>query len=190
MLVKITTDGSVLTNPGPGGWACIFRANGVAKSLYGFDSFSTNNQMELMAAIRGLEHLSRPCSVELHSDSEYVVNGITMWIKKWKKNGWIAGDWVRGAKINTPAFSMKSVKNKELWLRLDEATKRHRILWKHVKGHATDPDNLLCDQIARRAAHMQITGSAIVTDVDMTNIVQQAKKNDEQIIRTISFQDV
>lgn len=190
MLVKITTDGSVLTNPGPGGWACVFRANGIAKSLYGFETHSTNNQMELMAAIRGLEHLSRECSVELFSDSEYVVKGITMWIKKWKKNGWIAGDWKRGGAINTPAFSMKTVKNKELWERLDVAAQRHRMQWKHVKGHAVDPDNLLCDQIARRAAHLQIAGTAIVTDVDMTNIVQQAKKQDQEITRSISFQDV
>ena len=190
----MTCDGSVLTNPGPGGWACVFRTNGIAKSLYGFCPHATNNQMELMAAIRGLEHLSRPCNVEAYCDSEYVVKGISQWIKKWKKNGWIAGDFKRGGAYNTPAFSMKQVKNQDLWQRLDKAQERHRVIWHWVRGHNTKPDthkdNLLCDQIARRAALEQSEGTAVLTGVDMTNIIHQAKTNNPEIIRMITFEDV
>ena len=189
MIISLTCDGSCWPNPGPGGWACVFRANGVSKSLYGFDPKSTNNRMELTAAIRGLEHLKRECQVQLFCDSEYVVKGITQWIRKWKRNGWITGDFRNSAK-NTPGYSAKEVKNRELWERLDIARSRHSINWVHVKGHASHQDNLLCDQIARRAGREQIQGTAVLSNINLDNIVEEAKKSEDSLIRTITFEDI
>ena len=154
MLVKITTDGSCHPNPGPGGWACIFRMGPHCKALYGYSEKSTNIKMEITAAIMALEHLRFPCEVELTTDSEYVVKGITTWIHKWKKNGWVTASWG-----NTPS---KEVLNKDLWERLDKATERHRISWVWVKGHKDHKDNILADQLAGKARTEKIQGTLVI----------------------------
>ena len=134
--VNIWTDGACSGNPGPGGWGVILVAGEHTKELFGGEADTTNNRMELMAAISALEALKKPCEVTLHIDSQYVRQGITQWIHGWKKNGWKTAD-------------KKPVKNAELWLRLDEAAKRHRIDWQWVKGHAGDVMNERADQLAR-----------------------------------------
>ena len=140
--VVLITDGSCLGNPGRGGWAAILRFNTDKKELWGSEPESTNNRMELMAVIAGLENLNEPCRVLIEIDSQYVKNGITSWIKNWKRRGWITAS-------KTP------VKNKDLWQRLDEAVSRHSIDWKWVKGHADHDDNNRCDDLARTAAERQ-----------------------------------
>lgn len=137
-LVEIFTDGACKGNPGPGGWAAILRWNGAEKELSGGAPHTTNNRMEMMAAISALEALKRPCRVRITTDSEYLKNGITKWIKNWKKRGWITSQ-------NTP------VKNVELWKRLDEATARHQIEWRWVKGHSAHEENERCDTLAKSA---------------------------------------
>ena len=134
--VEIFTDGACSGNPGPGGWGAILRIGETEKELKGGDSETTNNRMELMAAIMALEALKRPCSVTLHTDSTYVKNGITDWIAKWKRNGWRTA-------------AKKPVKNAELWKRLEEALGPHKVTWKWVKGHAGHPENERADQLAR-----------------------------------------
>jgi ribonuclease HI len=134
--VDIWTDGACSGNPGPGGWGAILVMGEHRKELKGGDSPTTNNRMELMGAIMALEALTRPCTVTLHSDSQYVRQGITTWIHGWKKNGWKTAD-------------KKPVKNAELWQRLDEARKRHDVTWQWVKGHAGDPMNERADELAR-----------------------------------------
>jgi ribonuclease HI len=134
--VEIWTDGACSGNPGPGGWGVILVAGERRKELFGGEPDTTNNRMELMAAISALEALKKPCEVKLHIDSQYVRQGITAWIHGWKRNGWKTAD-------------KKSVKNAELWQRLEEATKRHRIDWIWVKGHAGDPMNERADELAR-----------------------------------------
>ena len=134
--VSIWTDGACSGNPGPGGWGVILVAGEHTKELFGGEGDTTNNRMELMAAISALEALKKPCDVTLHIDSQYVRQGITQWIHGWKKNGWKTAD-------------KKPVKNAELWQRLEEATKRHRIDWQWVKGHAGDPMNERADELAR-----------------------------------------
>jgi ribonuclease HI len=134
--VSIWTDGACSGNPGPGGWGVILVAGEHRKELFGGEPDTTNNRMELMAAISALEALKKPCDITLHIDSQYVRQGITQWIHGWKKNGWKTAD-------------KKSVKNAELWQRLEEATKRHRIDWQWVKGHAGDPMNERADELAR-----------------------------------------
>jgi ribonuclease HI len=134
--VAIWTDGACSGNPGPGGWGVILMAGEHRKELYGGEPDTTNNRMELMAAISALEALKKPCEITLHIDSQYVRQGITQWIHGWKKNGWKTAD-------------KKPVKNAELWQRLEEATKRHRIDWQWVKGHAGDPMNERADELAR-----------------------------------------
>ena len=138
-LVEIFTDGACRGNPGPGGWAALLRMGGKEKELGGGEPLTTNNRMELLAAIRALEALKRPCRVQLHTDSQYVRDGITRWIHNWRQNGWRTSD-------------KKPVKNAELWQELLEATKRHRIAWHWVKGHSGDPDNERVDALARAAA--------------------------------------
>jgi ribonuclease HI len=134
--VAIWTDGACSGNPGPGGWGVILMAGEHRKELFGGEPDTTNNRMELMAAISALEALKKPCEITLHIDSQYVRQGITQWIHGWKKNGWKTAD-------------NKPVKNAELWQRLEEATKRHRIDWQWVKGHAGDPMNERADELAR-----------------------------------------
>ena len=135
--VEIFTDGACRGNPGPGGWGVILRYKGKEKELYGGEAETTNNRMELMAAIMGLESLTRPCKVALTTDSKYVRHGITEWIHNWKKNG-----WKNSAK--------KPVKNAELWQRLDQAATRHQVEWHWVKGHSGHDENERADQLANR----------------------------------------
>jgi ribonuclease HI len=135
--VTAFTDGACSGNPGPGGWGAILSFNGTTKELSGGESLTTNNRMELMAAIAALEALTRPCTVDLYTDSQYLRGGITGWINGWKRNGWRTAD-------------KKPVKNVELWQRLDEATKRHKVDWRWVKGHAGDEMNERADELARQ----------------------------------------
>ncbi|RDJ23645.1 ribonuclease HI [Bosea caraganae] len=134
--VEIWTDGACSGNPGPGGWGAILSYMGKERELSGGEAMTTNNRMELMGAIAALETLTRPCTVALHTDSQYLRQGITAWIHGWKKNGWRTAD-------------KKPVKNEELWKRLDTALKQHKIEWKWVKGHAGDAMNERADALAR-----------------------------------------
>ena len=134
--VEIFTDGACSGNPGPGGWGAVLRYNGKVKEVSGGEALTTNNRMELMAAISALNALKEPCKVGLTTDSNYVREGISSWIHGWKKNGWRTAD-------------KKPVKNVELWQALDEATKRHAITWHWVKGHAGHPENERADELAR-----------------------------------------
>ncbi|MFA0924792.1 ribonuclease HI [Xanthomonas fragariae] len=145
--IEVHTDGSCLGNPGPGGWAALLRYNGREKELAGGEPNSTNNRMELMAAIMALETLTEPCQIVLHTDSQYVRQGITEWMTGWVRRNWktSGGD---------------PVKNRELWERLYAATQRHSIDWRWVKGHNGDPDNERVDVLARNQAIAQRAGSA------------------------------
>lgn len=133
--VIIYTDGACKGNPGPGGWGVLLSYKGARKEFYGGEKETTNNRMELIAAIQGLEALNRACRVELNTDSKYVLQGITEWLPNWKKRGWkTAGN--------------KPVKNEDLWRRLDAARSRHTIEWKWVKGHSGHPENERADELA------------------------------------------
>jgi ribonuclease HI len=136
MSVVIHTDGACSGNPGPGGWGAILDYNGTRKEIYGGEKDTTNNRMELKAAIEALNALKRPCKIEMHVDSNYVKDGISKWIHGWKRNGWKTAD-------------KKPVKNEELWRALDEAIQRHEISWHWVKGHAGHPENERADELAR-----------------------------------------
>lgn len=138
--VKIFSDGSCLKNPGgPGGYGIVLQYRGEEREFSdGFHS-TTNNRMEMMGALIGLERLKYPCNVILHSDSQYLKNGMTQWMKWWKRNGWVTSD-------------KKPVKNVDLWKRLDEAASRHNVRWKWVKGHAGHRENEICDRLAKIAA--------------------------------------
>lgn len=133
--VVIHTDGACSGNPGPGGWGAVLEYNGTVKELKGGMAQTTNNQMELTAAIEALNALKRPCAVEIHTDSQYVKNGIQGWLHGWKRNGW-------------KTAAKKPVKNVELWQALDAATKRHTITWHWVKGHAGHDLNERADRLA------------------------------------------
>jgi ribonuclease HI len=135
--VEIHTDGACRGNPGPGGWGAILRNGQTEKELYGGERETTNNRMELMAAIQALEALKRPCEVTLVTDSEYVMKGITEWLADWKRRGW-------------KTAAKKPVKNQDLWQRLDDATRTHRIDWQWVRGHTGHPENERADQLANR----------------------------------------
>ncbi len=135
--VVIYTDGACSGNPGPGGWGVLMQFGEHEKELKGGETSTTNNRMELLAAIEALEALKRPCMVNLHTDSTYLRDGITKWIVKWKRNGW-------------KTAAKKSVKNVDLWLRLEEAIARHDIDWHWVRGHAGDPGNEAADALARQ----------------------------------------
>ena len=135
--VEIWTDGACSGNPGPGGWGALLRFNGREKELFGGEKETTNNRMELMAAIEALNALKRPCEVHLHTDSQYVKGGITEWLSGWKRNGW-------------KTSQKKPVKNDDLWRELDTARERHRVEWHWVKGHAGVPENEKADELARR----------------------------------------
>jgi ribonuclease HI len=135
--VMIYTDGACSGNPGPGGWGAILMSGPHRKEIRGGEAPTTNNRMELLAAISALEALKRPSSVALYTDSNYLRDGITKWIFGWKRNGWKTAD-------------KKPVKNAELWQRLDEARRRHKIDWHWVKGHAGHPENERADELARQ----------------------------------------
>ncbi|MFN3869067.1 MAG: ribonuclease HI [Hyphomicrobiaceae bacterium] len=134
--VIVYTDGACSGNPGPGGWGAILMSGPHRKELKGGEADTTNNRMELLAAIAALEQLKRASNVELHTDSSYLKNGITQWIHGWKRNGWRTAD-------------KKPVKNADLWQRLEAATKLHNIDWRWVKGHAGHPENERADELAR-----------------------------------------
>ena len=140
--VQMFTDGACKGNPGPGGWGVVIRAGAREKNLSGGEPLTTNNRMELIAAIRGLEALKRPCRVSLYTDSVYVRDGITKWIHGWRKNGWRTAD-------------RKPVKNAELWQELVEAAAPHRVEWHWVKGHSGHPENDRADVLASDAAMAQ-----------------------------------
>lgn len=138
-IVELFTDGACKGNPGPGGWGVWMRYDGTDKELFGGEKETTNNRMELMAAIMGLENLTRPCKVRLTSDSKYVLQGITEWIDGWKKKG-----WKNAAK--------KPVKNADLWKRLDKAREMHEVEWEWVRGHTGHDGNEMADELANRGA--------------------------------------
>jgi ribonuclease HI len=134
--VSIWTDGACSGNPGPGGWGVVLRYGLHEKELKGGEAFTTNNRMELTAAIEALQALKQPCEVRLHTDSQYLRGGVTSWIERWKRNGWRTAEKM-------------AVKNKDLWRRLDAAAERHKIEWLWVKGHAHDKQNARADRLAR-----------------------------------------
>jgi ribonuclease HI len=144
--VQLITDGACLGNPGPGGWAAILRFNEKKKELWGSDRQTTNNRMELTAAIEGLRLLREQCEVEVVTDSEYVMKGITNWIHGWKRKGWMTA-------------AKKPVVNQDLWQALDEQVNRHKATWTWTKGHASHTDNNRCDELATRAAREQSKSS-------------------------------
>jgi ribonuclease HI len=145
--VELVTDGACLGNPGPGGWAVVMRHGGREKRLSGGEAWTTNNRMELMAAIRGLEALKRPCRVRLVTDSRYVQQGISEWLPNWRRRAWkTAGG--------------KPVLNQDLWQRLERAAAPHQVEWSWVRGHAGHADNELADSLARAAAERYRTEQA------------------------------
>jgi ribonuclease HI len=135
--VIIYTDGACRGNPGPGGWGALIKFVSMEKEIFGGKNDTTNNQMELLAAIEGLATLKEPCSVELFTDSKYVMDGITQWIKNWKKNNW-------------KTAAKKDVKNKELWQKLDHLISKHQVQWHWVKGHSGDAGNETADLLANK----------------------------------------
>jgi ribonuclease HI len=135
--VKVYTDGACRGNPGPGGWGVVLRFDGAEKTLYGGEPETTNNRMELTAAIRALEVLKRPCRVRLTTDSEYVKKGLTEWLPNWKRRGW-------------KTAARKPVKNADLWRRLDAAAARHEVHWHWVRGHSGHPGNERADALANQ----------------------------------------
>ena len=148
--VEIYTDGSSLGNPGPGGWAALLRFREREREIGGREAFTTNNRMELLAAIRGLETLRRPCRVRLVTDSTYVRDGITRWVASWKRRGWrTAGG--------------QPVKNVDLWQRLDDAAAGHEVDWVWTRGHSGHPDNERVDRRARAEAAAAMAGAAGAT---------------------------
>ena len=138
-VVEISTDGACLGNPGPGGWGAVLRYKGTEKRISGSEPDTTNNKMELTAAIEGLAALTRPSTVIIYTDSTYVRNGIMKWVNGWQANGWKTKD-------------RKPVKNADLWRRLVEEEKRHKVEWRWVKGHAGDHFNEIADELATTAA--------------------------------------
>jgi len=145
--VQLITDGACRGNPGPGGWAAILRYGRHRKELSGSEPYTTNNRMELRAAIEGLRALKEPCEVEIVTDSEYLKRGITEWIGNWKRRGW--------SKVNK-----KAVLNQDLWRELDELASRHKTRWIWTRGHADHPDNLRADELAAKAADEQVSARA------------------------------
>lgn len=136
--VEIYTDGACRGNPGPGGWAALLRFRGREKTLSGAERTTTNNRMELMGAIKGIEALTRPCRVTVYTDSSYVKNGITQWLANWKRRGW-------------KTAGKQPVKNVDLWQRLDAAVASHDVHWLWVRGHSGHPENERVDELARKA---------------------------------------
>jgi ribonuclease HI len=152
-VVEIYSDGACRGNPGPGGWGALLRANGAEKELYGGEAATTNNRMELMAAIRALEALKRPSRVKLYTDSIYVMKGISTWIKDWKRRGWLTAD-------------KKPVKNEDLWRQLDAVAARHEVEWHWVKGHAGHPENERADALANKGIPASGDGTGIPHEAD------------------------
>ena len=144
--VVIYTDGACSGNPGPGGWGAVMLSGAHRKELKGGELATTNNRMELMAAIQALEALTKPCKVELHTDSQYVQKGIHEWIHGWKRRGWLTAD-------------KKPVKNDDLWKRLDAARLRHQVDWRWVKGHAGHELNERADELAREGLKERVNGA-------------------------------
>ena len=140
--VELITDGACLGNPGPGGWAYLLRYKKHEREAFGSESHTTNNRMELTAAVEGLRALSEPCTVIVTTDSAYLKNGITTWIHGWKRNGW-------------KTKGKKAVVNQDLWKALDEQVSRHKVEWQWTKGHANHRDNNRCDELASNAARTQ-----------------------------------
>ena len=136
--VDVFTDGACSGNPGPGGWGAILRSGAHEKEISGGERLTTNNRMELMAAIRALEALTKPSTVVVHTDSRYVMVGITQWLPRWKKNGWKTSD-------------KKPVKNEDLWRALETECARHQVTWRWVRGHTGHPENERADALARGA---------------------------------------
>ena len=136
--VTIHTDGACRGNPGPGGWGAVLEYNGKVKEIFGGEPDTTNNRMEIRAAMEALKHLKRPCKVRLITDSTYVKQGVTTWLAGWKKNGW-------------KTAAKKPVKNQELWQQLDQVMQPHDIQWEWVKGHSGDPGNEWADRLANQA---------------------------------------
>jgi ribonuclease HI len=145
--VEIYTDGACSPNPGPGGWGALLRYGGHTKEIYGGEPATTNNRMEIMAAIQALESLTRPADVLLYTDSVYLRKGITEWLHGWQRNGWRTKD-------------KKPVKNADLWLRLDQAARGHEVQWFWVKGHAGHPGNERADELACRGSAEAAAGKA------------------------------
>jgi len=146
-IIEIYTDGACRGNPGPGGWGAVIRYQQHEKHFYGSMEHTTNNQMELTAAIKALEQLKRPCTIKLTTDSNYVKHGITQWIHNWKKNNW------RGS-------NKKPIKNQDLWKSLDELTQKHEVTWLWVKGHSGHPENELADELANKAIDQMLGESS------------------------------
>jgi len=144
--VMIFTDGACSGNPGPGGWGAILISGESRKEICGGEPGTTNNRMEMMAAIQALEALTKPCKVELHTDSQYVQKGIHEWIHGWKRRGWLTAD-------------KKPVKNDDLWKRLDAARLRHQVDWRWVKGHAGHELNERADELAREGLKERVNGA-------------------------------
>jgi len=149
--VEIFTDGACRGNPGPGGWGVILRFQENEKELWGGEAATTNNRMELLAVIRGLEALKRPSRVRLFTDSQYVQKGISQWIHDWKRRGWRTAD-------------KKAVKNQDLWRELDELAAKHDIEWRWVKGHAGHPENERADKLANKGIPAGDTGKSLAPD--------------------------
>lgn len=146
-IVKIYTDGACKGNPGVGGWGALLQIMDKERELYGGEAHTTNNRMELLAAIRALEALKRPCRVALHTDSKYVQQGISVWVHNWKQRGWKTAD-------------KKPVKNEDLWRTLDELANKHHIQWIWVKGHAGHDGNERADELANRGIEQFLNGSS------------------------------
>ena len=146
-IIDIFTDGACSGNPGPGGWGAILRWRGTERELWGGEPDTTNNRMEMTAAIKAIEAVKRPIKIRLHTDSTYVKDGITKWIANWKKKGW-------------KTANRKPVKNMDLWQLLDEAVGRHDVEWHWVKGHAGHPENERADELARRGINDPDGGSS------------------------------
>ncbi|HEB92811.1 MAG TPA: ribonuclease HI [Gammaproteobacteria bacterium] len=144
--VELFTDGACRGNPGPGGWGALLRFGGTEKELFGGEAETTNNRMELMAAIRGLESLKQPCQVQLTTDSQYVLKGVTEWMDNWKRRGW-------------KTAAKKPVKNVDLWQRLDKALEPHEVEWQWVRGHTGHVENERADELANRGID-ELTTSA------------------------------
>ena len=145
--IQIYSDGACRGNPGPGGWGALLCYNGAERALSGAVTATTNNRMELLAAIMGLEALTRPSAVALTTDSQYVKNGITDWLAKWKKNNW-------------QTAAKRPVKNRDLWLRLDRACQPHRIEWQWVRGHSGHHENERADRLANQAIDDFLRGAS------------------------------
>ncbi len=154
--VQLITDGACKGNPGRGGWACILRFGEFKREIFGCSSYTTNNRMELAAAIEGLKRLKEICAVEVITDSEYVLKGITQWLEGWKKRGWMTA-------------AKKPVNNKDLWIMLDELAGRHKTQWNWTKGHASHEDNNRCDELASRAAEEQVSSEVSTLDLYRKN---------------------